>query len=67
MEVSVTNDFRPFSITIKFETIEEARRWADMLSFNLTIPEQVMNLRDGVRDTMTREMSKVQEKILDQL
>lgn len=67
MEVSVTNDFKPFSITIKFETIEEARRWADMLSFNRTIPEQVMNLRDGVRDTMTSEMSKVQEKILNQL
>lgn len=67
MKVSVTNDFTPFSITIKFETIEEARRWADMLSFNLTIPEKVMNLRDGVRDTMTSEMNKVQEKILNQL
>ena len=56
--------FEPFTVEIKFETQDEAQSWANMLSYNLSIPEEIMKLRGESAEKLTREMSKVQEHIL---
>lgn len=62
--------FKPFTVSITFNSREEALRWNTMLSFNLSIPETVFGATVGQKDNrevLTQEMTLVQEAILKHL
>lgn len=55
-----TPKFIPFEIRIRFESLEEVEKWWSLLSFNVIIPEQVMELSGIEAKELSRQMSSIQ-------
>lgn len=55
-ETNTQNGFKPFTVTMTFETREEALTWSNMMSFNLTVPN-VTHVEEELKDKVTKQMT----------
>lgn len=54
--------FKPFAVTVTFETKEDALTWANMMSYNLSIP-CVAEVPEQFKDQVATQMSAFRRAI----
>lgn len=61
-DTNLNTGFKPFTVTMTFETVEEAKVWLNMMGWNITIPK-VAEVPDDKRDMVTTQMSWFRQAI----